>query len=67
MNTHALRRIEALRMTMDAELKVYEFISMVALYHMEKADITRALLRLILVDDGELTGSKLLMLDTPRR
>jgi hypothetical protein len=52
---------------MDAELKVYEFISMVALYHMEKANITRALLRLILVDDGELTGSKLLMLGTPRR
>jgi hypothetical protein len=33
--TYALRRLEAFRMIMDAELKVYEFIDKVALFYME--------------------------------
>jgi hypothetical protein len=33
--THALRRLEAFRIIMDAELKVYEFIDKVAPFYME--------------------------------
>jgi hypothetical protein len=62
--THALRRLEAFRMTMDAELKVYEFIDKVAPFYMEWANITRASLRLIPVDKGKLTESKLPTLDS---
>jgi transposase InsO family protein len=62
--THALRRLEAFRMTMDAELKVYEFIDRIAPFYMEWANITRASLRLIPVDNGKLTESKLPTLDS---
>jgi hypothetical protein len=51
-------------MTMDAELKVYEFIDKVAPFYMEWANITRASLRLIPVDNGKLTESKLPTLDS---
>jgi hypothetical protein len=61
--THALRRLKAFRMTMDTELKVYEFIDKVAPFYMEWANITRASLRLIPVDNGKLTESKLPTLD----
>jgi hypothetical protein len=49
---------------MDSELKVYEFIDKVAPFYMEWANITRASLRLIPVDNGKLTESKLPTLDS---
>jgi hypothetical protein len=33
--TYALRRLDAFKLNMDAELKVYEFIDRVALFYME--------------------------------
>jgi hypothetical protein len=61
--TTALRRLEAFKLTMDAELKVYEFIDRVAPFYMEWANITRASLRLLPIDHGKLTESKLPTLD----
>ena len=49
---------------MDAELKVYEFIDRVAPFYMEWANITRASLRLLLINNGKLTKSKLPTLDS---
>lgn len=61
--THALRRLEAFKLTMDAELKVYEFIDRVAPFYMEWANITRASLRLLPIHNGKLTELKLPSLD----
>ena len=62
--TSALRRLEAFNLTMDAELKVYEFIDRVAPFYMEWANITRASLRLLPINHGKLTESKLPTLDS---
>jgi hypothetical protein len=45
--------------TLDVELKVYELIDKIAPFYMELVNITRVLLRLIPVDNGKLTESKL--------
>jgi hypothetical protein len=50
-------------MTIDAELKVYGFIDRIAPFYIEWANITRASLRLIPMDNGKLTESKLPTLD----
>jgi hypothetical protein len=62
--THALYRLEAFGVNIDAELKVYGFIDRGARFYMEWANITRASPRLIPVDNGKLTGSKLPTLDS---
>jgi hypothetical protein len=62
--THALRRLEVFRLTMDAELKLYDFIGRVAPFYMEWANITRASLRLLPLSNGKLTVSKLPTLDS---
>jgi hypothetical protein len=44
---------------MDAKIKVYEFIDRVAPFYMEWANITRASLRLLPIDKGKITISRL--------